>query len=128
MRKMQKYYYSTMALSQDVMQLHAVSLANQVLTCAALDKVAMDAIYSSRWKTMYHAEVFIGLDPEFMVKAHLLIPEGEENIMYSWMLNFQYMSDEYVRCTKTPNQSAAVTNQTFISSPIHSGFLLKTGR
>ena len=62
--------------------------------CAALDLVAMDAVYESRWKTMYHAEVFVGLDPEFMVKAHLLIPEGEENIMYNWMLNFQYMSDE----------------------------------
>ncbi len=65
-----------------------------------LDKVAMDAIYESRWKTMYHAEVFVGLDPEFMVKAHLLIPEGEENIMYNWMLNFQYMSDEYVKMYK----------------------------
>lgn len=49
---------------------------------------------------MYHAEVFVGLDPEFMVKAHLLIPEGEENIMYNWMLNFQYMSDEYVKMYK----------------------------
>ena len=67
---------------------------------AKLDKVAMDAIYESRWKTMYHAEVFVGLDPEFMVKAHLLIPEGEENIMYNWMLNFQYMSDEYVKMYK----------------------------
>ena len=62
-----------------------------------LDKVAMDAIYEARWKTLYHAEVFVGLDPEFMVKAHLLIPEGEENILYNWMLNFQYMSDEYVK-------------------------------
>ena len=68
--------------------------------CAALDKVAMDAIYEARWKTMYHAEVYVGLDPEFMVKAHLLIPEGEENIMYSWMLNFQYMSDDYVKMYK----------------------------
>ena len=65
-----------------------------------LDKILMDAVYDSRWKTMYHAEVFIGLDPEFMVKAHLLIPEGEENILYSWMLNFQYMSDEYVKMYK----------------------------
>ncbi len=70
------------------------------VNCAALDKVAMDAIYESRWKTMYHAEVYVGLDPEFMVKAHLLIPEGEENIMYNWMLNFQYMSDEYVKMYK----------------------------
>ncbi|MGN0349050.1 MAG: phosphoenolpyruvate carboxykinase (ATP) [Roseburia sp.] len=62
-----------------------------------LDKVVMDAVYETRWKTLYHAECYIGLDPEFMVKAHLLIPEGEENILYNWMLNFQYMSDEYVK-------------------------------
>lgn len=65
-----------------------------------LDKILMDAVYDTRWKTMYHAEVFIGLDPEFMVKAHLLIPEGEENIMYSWMLNFQYMAEHYVKMYK----------------------------
>ncbi len=71
------------------------------VNCAALDKVVMDAVYESRWRTMYHAEVFVGLDPEYMVKAHLLIPEGEENILYNWMLNFQYMSDEYVKMYKT---------------------------
>ncbi|GAA0798998.1 phosphoenolpyruvate carboxykinase (ATP) [Clostridium sp. AF19-22AC] len=65
--------------------------------CEKLDKVAMDAIYSARYKKLYHATVYAGLDPEFMVKVHLLIPEGEENIMYSWMLNFQYMSDDYVK-------------------------------
>ena len=70
------------------------------VNCDELDKMVMDAIYDTRWVTMYHAEVFVGLDPEFMVKAHLLIPEGEENLMYSWMLNFQYMSDEYVRMYK----------------------------
>ncbi|MGN0466406.1 MAG: phosphoenolpyruvate carboxykinase (ATP) [Lachnospiraceae bacterium] len=67
---------------------------------AKLDKVVMDAVYETRWKKLYHAECFIGLDPEFMVKAHLLIPEGEENILYNWMLNFQYMSDEYVKMYK----------------------------
>ena len=67
---------------------------------AKLDKVAMDAVYEARWKTMYHAECFVGLDPEFMVKAHLLLPEGEENLLYNWMLNFQYMSDEYVKMYK----------------------------
>ncbi|MDY5730146.1 MAG: phosphoenolpyruvate carboxykinase (ATP) [Eubacteriales bacterium] len=60
-----------------------------------LDKIIMEAIYNSRYKKMYHAEAFIGLDPDFMVKAHLLIPEGDENIMYNWMLNFQYTSDLY---------------------------------
>ena len=70
------------------------------VNCDDLDKKVMDAIYDTRWNVMYHAEVFIGLDPEFMVKAHLLIPEGEENILYSWMLNFQYMSDQYVKMYK----------------------------
>ena len=65
-----------------------------------LDKVVMYAVYETRWKTMYHAECFVGLDPEFMCKAHLLIPEGEENLLYNWMINFQYMSDEYVKMYK----------------------------
>ena len=68
---------------------------------AALDLLTMDAVYESRWKTMYHAEVYIGLDPEFMVRAHLLIPAGEENILYNWMLNFQYLSDEYRKMYQT---------------------------
>lgn len=70
------------------------------VNCDELDKMVMDAVYDIRWKKMYHAEVYVGLDPEFMVKAHLLIPEGEENLMYSWMLNFQYMSDDYVKMYK----------------------------
>ncbi len=53
-----------------------------------------EAIYSTRYRKMYHAETIIGLDEDFMVKAHLLIPENHENILLSWMLNFQYFSDE----------------------------------
>lgn len=60
-----------------------------------LDKILMDAVYDTRYKKMYHAEAVIGLAPSFMVKAHLLIPEGEENLLYNWMLNFQYLNDEY---------------------------------
>ncbi len=67
---------------------------------AKLDKVTMDAVYKSRYKKMYHAEAYIGLDTEFMAKAHLLIPEGEENIMYNWLLNFQYLSDDYTKMYK----------------------------
>lgn len=65
-----------------------------------LDKVVMDAVYKTRFKKLYHATCYVGLDEEFMVKAHLLIPEGEENLMYNWMINFQYMSDEYVKMYK----------------------------
>lgn len=68
--------------------------------CDELDKITMDAVYDTRWKKMYHAEAVIGLDPEFMVKAHLLIPEGQEMLLYNWLLNFQYMSEDYVKMYK----------------------------
>ncbi len=65
-----------------------------------LDKILMDAVYDTRYKKMYHAEVAIGLHTEFMVKAHLLIPEGEENLLLSWMLNFQYLNEKYRKMYK----------------------------
>ncbi len=60
-----------------------------------LNKILMSAVYDSRYKLMYHAEAFIGLDKDYMVKVHLLLPEGEENLLYNWLLNFQYTSQEY---------------------------------
>ena len=62
---------------------------------AKLLPVIREAVYQTRYKLMYRTEVVVGLDKDFMVKAHLLIPEGFENIMYSWMLNFQYMNETY---------------------------------
>lgn len=62
---------------------------------AKLLPVIREAVYQTRYKLMYRTEVVVGLDKDFMVKAHLLIPEGFENIMYSWMLNFQYMNEAY---------------------------------
>ena len=53
------------------------------------------AIYDTHGKKMYHAQTYVGLDKDFMVKAHLLVPEGQENLMYSWMLNFQYINEEF---------------------------------
>lgn len=57
--------------------------------------IIREAIYDTRFRTLYHANAYIGLDKDFMVKAHLLIPENHENIMYSWMLNFQYITEYY---------------------------------
>ena len=57
--------------------------------------VIREAIYRTRDRLMYRTEALIGLDKDFMVKAHLLIPEGFENILYSWMLNFQYINEVY---------------------------------
>jgi len=51
--------------------------------------VLRNSVFNSRKKVMYHAIAYVGLHEDFMVKAHLLIPEGYENTMYSWLLNFQ---------------------------------------
>ncbi|MGD9604660.1 MAG: phosphoenolpyruvate carboxykinase (ATP) [Bacilli bacterium] len=56
-----------------------------------------EVVFSSQYKTMYSAEVYIGLHEEFMVKAHLLAPVGYENTLYSWLLNFQIVNDEYTK-------------------------------
>lgn len=60
-----------------------------------LNKKVMDAVYDSRWKKLYHAQTVIGLNEDFMVRAHLLLPEGEEMLLYNWMLNFQPLTTEY---------------------------------
>jgi phosphoenolpyruvate carboxykinase (ATP) len=62
--------------------------------------IAREAVYQSRYKKLYHAQALIGLHPDFMVRAHLLIPLNHENIMYSWLLNFQYLTQEYMRMYK----------------------------
>src|SRR5574344_604185 len=62
--------------------------------------ILREAVYQSRNKKMYKAEVVAGLDKDFMVKAHLLIPQGFENVMYSWLLNFQYINKEYKKMYK----------------------------
>lgn len=59
--------------------------------------IIREAVYQTRDKLMYRTQAYVGLDEDFMVKAHLLIPEGFENIMYSWMLNFQYINEEYAK-------------------------------
>lgn len=59
--------------------------------------IIREAAYGTRNRTMYSSEAVVGLDEDFMVKAHLLIPEGFENVMYSWMLNFQYINDTYAK-------------------------------
>jgi len=57
--------------------------------------ILREAVYKTRNKIMYKSEVVVGLEEDFMIKAHLLIPQGFENVSYSWMLNFQYITKQY---------------------------------
>ena len=72
-----------------------VILGEQGVEEAEIAKVLREAVFYTRYKKMYHAESYIGLDPDFMVKAHLLIPETYENTLYNWLLNFQYLNRFY---------------------------------
>ncbi|MFA6989411.1 MAG: phosphoenolpyruvate carboxykinase (ATP) [Candidatus Gastranaerophilaceae bacterium] len=66
--------------------------------------IVREAVYGTRFKLMYNTEVVVGLDKDFMIKAHLLIPEGFENVMYSWMLNFQYINELYSEMYKNSRE------------------------
>ena len=61
-----------------------------------LAPVLREAVYGSRFRTFYAAEAYIGLEKDFMVKAHLLAPKNHENLVYNWMLNFQYLNKTYI--------------------------------
>lgn len=63
-----------------------------------------EAIYNTRYQKMYHGEALVGLDPEFMIKAHLILPENHENILYSWLLNFQYINEKYAEMYKSSKE------------------------
>lgn len=67
-----------------------------------------DAVYASRYKKMYHTAAYIGLHEDFMIKAHLLIPERHEVLMYNWLLNFQYITGDY---TKMYSHSKRLENE-----------------
>lgn len=84
---------------------------------ADLDKKAMDAVYNSRWKKMLHATAVVGLDEGFMVRAHLLIPETEANILYDWLLNFQPFTEEYLKRYKNSRPLEGEGDIYFFSDP-----------
>ncbi len=69
-----------------------------------LQPIIREAVYGTRYKKMYHAESYVGLEQDFMIKAHLLIPENFENVVYSWLLNFQYLNDIYNQMYKESRQ------------------------
>ena len=61
----------------------------------ALQKIIRDAIFDTKDKNMLKTSAYVGLSPEFMVKAHLMIPDTFANSLLSWLLNFQYCNEYY---------------------------------
>lgn len=48
-----------------------------------------EAVFQSRSKKFYSGEVIVGLDEEFTVKSHLMLPVDYSPNLYSYLLNFQ---------------------------------------
>lgn len=57
--------------------------------------IVREAIFNGRTRKFYSAQAVIGLEEDFMVRANVMMPEGFENSIYSWMLNFQNMNSEF---------------------------------
>lgn len=51
--------------------------------------IIREAIFEGRAEKFLKTEVYVGLDADFMMKSHLMIPEEYANSLYSYMLNFQ---------------------------------------
>lgn len=60
-----------------------------------IEGIVRDVIYNNRDSLYYKTEGYVGLDEDFMIKAHIAFPEGQENNLYSWLLNFQPATDTY---------------------------------
>lgn len=62
---------------------------------AELLGIVRDVIHNNRDRKYYKTTAYVGLEENFMVKAHLALPEEEVNNLYSWLLNFQWASEEF---------------------------------
>lgn len=60
-----------------------------------LIKVLRDALYEGSKRKFYKTQVVVGLDKDFMLKAHLAVPVGFEMNLLSYLLNFQAINEEY---------------------------------
>lgn len=57
-------------------------------------EILREAIFQSREKNFYRGDVLVGLDQEFSVTAHLMLPEEYAANLYSYLLNFQMHTSE----------------------------------
>lgn len=62
-----------------------------------LTKIVMDALYEASHAPFLKAEAIVGLEEDFMVRAHLMLPEERANNLYSWLMNFQIFNEEYAK-------------------------------
>ncbi|MDN6162298.1 MAG: phosphoenolpyruvate carboxykinase (ATP) [Atopostipes sp.] len=77
-------------------------------------EVVMDAIYDMGKRPFLEGEAIVGLDEDFMARAHLMLPENQVNNLYSWLVNFQIFDKEYKK--RYANSTEYDENDIFIIS------------
>lgn len=70
-------------------------MGNNVSEDDKLIAIIREAIYHSTFKPFIKASAIVGLHEDFMVRANIMMPEHEINNLYSWLLNFQILNEEY---------------------------------
>ncbi|MDR1606327.1 MAG: phosphoenolpyruvate carboxykinase (ATP) [Streptococcaceae bacterium] len=58
-------------------------------------RLVREAVFAIGQREVYTTEVYVGLDQEFMLKSHLLLPANYANTILSYMLNFQHLTPDY---------------------------------
>lgn len=57
--------------------------------------IVRDAIFAGSHEPFLKASAYVGLDQDFMAKAHITMPAIHSNNLYSWLMNFQIANAEY---------------------------------
>lgn len=70
-------------------------LGNNPKEDAAIMPLIRDAVFQASFKPFIKGTAVVGLDEDFMVRAHIMMPKEQINNLYSWMLNFQIYNDVY---------------------------------
>lgn len=64
----------------------------------------MDAVFEGSYFQFVSGSAVVGLDEEFMVRAHLMLPEEYISNLYSWLVNFQILDNQYLERYKTSKE------------------------
>lgn len=57
--------------------------------------ILREALFSATKTPYYRSQIIVGLDKKFMIKGNLMVPEGYELLLYSYLLNFQILNEQF---------------------------------
>lgn len=79
-------------------------------------RIVREAVYLLSRKDTLSSDVIVGLDPNFSIKSHLLVPKGYENNLLSYLLNFQEI-DNNSQIMYTQSKTIPVSDILIIADP-----------